>query len=493
MSTTSSTTRLGGFSTNLTPNQLRALQNDPAVDSVVPDDDVQLDDLTATDFEAGGIRSTANPRSSVPAGVRRVGAQRNAVARVDGRDTRVNADVAIIDTGVERDHPDLNVVGGYNCTSGNRDRWDDVDGHGTHVAGIVGALDNRFGVVGVAPGARIWSVKVLGPHGSGRMSWLICGVDWVTSQRDKHNPARPLFEVANMSISFGGRKDSDCGRNSHDAFHQAICRSVSRGTVYVVAAGNESHNARLNRPASYDEVITVSAMADYDGRGGGQGKSSDSCPYWSPEKDDSFTTFSNYGADVDLIAPGRCVLSTYKHKRYAWMSGTSMASPHVTGAVAVYRAMFPRATPQQVRLALEAVATRDWRTGTDPDRTNEKAVWIGGFRQMPDFSTSAGAGAASVVAGGELQVDVTVNRLGGFVEPVSVALDEASTSGISASTTSTSGTSATLSVNVSSQVAPGTYVLVVRSTSWDIERASVLTIDVHGLPEGASFELGTGQ
>ena len=72
-----------------------------------------------------------------------------------------------------------------------------------------------------------------------------------------------------------------------------------------------------------------------------------------------------------------------------------MATPHVTGAVAVYRAMFPRATPQQVRLGLQAVATRDWRTASDPDRTNEKAVWIGGFRQMPDFSTSAGAGAGS--------------------------------------------------------------------------------------------------
>ncbi len=317
------------------------------------------------------------------------------------------------------------------------------------------------------------------------MSWLICGVDWVTAQRDKNNPARPLFEVANMSISFGGRKDSDCGRNSHDAFHQAVCRSVSRGTVYVVAAGNESHNARLNRPASYDEVITVSAMADYDGRGGGLGKSSDSCPYWSPEKDDSFTTFSNYGADVDLIAPGRCVLSTYKHKRYAWMSGTSMASPHVTGAVAVYRAMFPRATPQQVRLALQAVATRDWRTGTDRDRTNEKAVWIGGFRQMPDFSTSAGAGAAGVVAGGELQLDVTVNRLGGFVEPVTVALDEA-TSGITRVRRPARPEHRQHSAcNVASQVAPGHYVLVVRSTSWDIERASVLSIEVHGAPEGA--------
>ena len=119
----------------------------------------------ATGREAGGIRTTANPRGRVPAGIRRVGAQRNTLASVDGRDTRVNADVAIIDTGIERDHPDLNVAGGYNCTSRNRAKWDDVDGHGTHVAGIVGALDNHFGVVGVAPGVRLWSVKVLGPRG----------------------------------------------------------------------------------------------------------------------------------------------------------------------------------------------------------------------------------------------------------------------------------------------------------------------------------------
>ncbi len=94
-----------------------------------------------------------------------------------GNASRVNADVAIIDTGIERDHPDLNVVGGYNCTSRKRDKWDDNNGHGTHVAGIVGALDNRFGVTGVAPGARLWSVKVLDKNGRGYLSWLICGID----------------------------------------------------------------------------------------------------------------------------------------------------------------------------------------------------------------------------------------------------------------------------------------------------------------------------
>lgn len=485
-------TALGGFSANLTGAQKRALQLDPAVAAIVRDEEIELDEGPAAGREAGGIRTTANTGGGIPAGIRRVGAQRNTLARVDGRDTRVGADVAIIDTGVERDHPDLNVVGGYNCTSPNRQRWDDVDGHGTHVAGIVGALDNRFGVVGVAPGVRIWSVKVLGPRGSGRMSWLVCGIDWVTSQRDRGNPSRPLFEVANMSISYGlpGGKDRDCGRPIGDAVHMAVCRSVARGTVYVAAAGNEGRNARLNRPAAFDEVITVSAMADYDGRGGGRGVSKDSCPYWSPERDDAFTTFSNFGADVDLIAPGRCVLSTFPRKKYAWMSGTSMAAPHVSGAAAIYRAMYPRATPQQVRMALLAVGTRDWRTSTDRDRDHEKAVGIGGFRTMPDFSTSTGVGSGSVEVGGQLNVTVGVTRMGGFTEPVSVDLAEP-VSGISALPATTIGDSVTLGVKVARHVTPGRYQLHVRSISGDIERTSVVYINVRGAPPRAAFSSPT--
>jgi subtilisin len=473
---------VGGFSAVLNSSQVRSLLRDPAVAAVVPDEAIALDEGPAG-TAGSGIRTTASPRVGIPAGIRRVGAQRSTVSHFKGGDSRVNVDVAIIDTGIQRNHPDLNVVGGYNCTGRNRNAWDDDDGHGTHVAGIVGAIDNRIGVVGVAPGARLWAVKVLDGNGSGMLSWMVCGIDWVTAQRENGNASQPLIEVANMSISFGlARREHDCGRGDADAMHEAICRSVAKGTVYVVAAGNEAHNASRNRPAAFDEVITVSALADYDGRGGGRGVASDSCPYWSPERDDSFTDFSNFGSDVDLIAPGRCILSTYPQNRYAWMSGTSMATPHVTGAAAVYRAAYPRATPQQVRMALQAVGTRDWRTDTDPDGDHEKAVWIGEFRTMPDFTLAAASTPATAARPGtRLDVSVAVERIGGFEDPVTVELVDPP-SGFSATPVRTPGTSAVLDIAVGSSLRPGSYTLTVRGLSTDIERTTTLSLTVDGAP-----------
>ena len=168
---------------------------------------------------------------------------------------RVNADVAIIDTGIQPNHPDLRVVGGYDCTRpGTRSersqssRWRDDHGHGTHVAGIVGALDNTRGVVGVAPGVRLWSVRVFTATGYSRISWIACGIDWVTSKRDPNNSARPLIEVANMSLRDKGTDDRNCGYSVIDIEHQAICRSTARGTLYVVAAGNDFERGRELAP-----------------------------------------------------------------------------------------------------------------------------------------------------------------------------------------------------------------------------------------------------
>jgi len=467
---------VGGFAANLTRGQAAAIAADPSVAAIIPDLAVSIDD-GSVGSEQSVMRNVANPSWQVPAGVRRVGARTSAITSFTHRTTRVDADVAILDTGVESDHPDLNVVGGYNCTSRNRSAWDDKNGHGTHVAGIVGALDNTLGVVGVAPGARLWSVRVLDLNGRGFVSWLVCGIDWVTAQRDPRNPGRPLIEVANMSISFsvGPSPDSTCA-NGEDVIHQALCRSIAKGTTYVVAAGNNSHNARRNRPAAYDEVITVSAMADYDGRGGGHGRPSDSCPYSRYEPDDSFAGFSNYGPDIDLIAPGRCVLSTYMRKRYAFMSGTSMATPHVTGAAALYRAMYPRATPGQVRLALKAAGTLDWRTGTDPDSQPEHALWVGDFRRAPDFIIDAPS-AAAISAGGQLTIPVRLSRVGGFDGPVSLALADPP-AGFSAAEGELVGRTGSVVIDVAPRTGVGTYEITLVARGLDIEHRATVEVFV---------------
>lgn len=477
---------LGGFSAKLTPSQLRALARDPAVGAILPDDEVELDEGPAGE-SAGGVRTIGDPGVSVPPGIRRIGARRSPAIVVRGAGARTDVDVAIIDTGIQRDHPDLNVVGGYNCTGRDHARWDDAAGHGTHVAGIVGALDNRIGVVGVAPGARLWSVKVLNDHGHGFISWMVCGIDWVTAQREGGGQS-PLIEVANMSISLSlSGNDRECGAPSHDALHMAICRSVAGGTTYAVAAGNESRNARRNRPAAYDEVITVSAMADYDGRGGGKGRPSDSCPYWSPGADDAFASFSNFGPDIDLIAPGRCVLSTFMGSRYAWMSGTSMAAPHVSGAAALYRSMYPRATPQQVRLALQAVGTLDWRTATDPDGgTPERAVWVGEFRAMPDFSLSAGAVGDSTPPGGTMTIPLRLARVGGFDDPITISLAEPP-GGLTAQPVVLSRDTGTLTVDVGGDARTGRYTLTVRARSGELERRVSVVVVIEGRPPRAAF------
>jgi len=292
----------------------------------------------------------------IPTGVDRIDADLNTVAKIDGTDERVDVDIAIIDTGIDLKHPDLNVVGGKNCSSGKS--YDDGNGHGTHVAGIAAALDNSIGVVGVAPGARLWAVRVLNNAGSGTISSVICGVDWVTA-----NAA--IIEVANMSLG-GSGSDTD------SALRRAINNSVAAGVTYVVAAGNSSADAANYVPAAYDAVITVSALADSDGKSGGLG------PATSYGADDTFATFSNYGADVDIAAPGVSIYSTYKGGSYATMSGTSMASPHVAGAAALYKAINPAASPADVRSYL--IST--WEPGPipgDPDPYKEGVVNAGGW------------------------------------------------------------------------------------------------------------------
>jgi len=305
---------------------------------------------------------------SMPTGVRRADVMASPTAGINGRDGRVDVDVAVIDTGVDLNHPDINVYrpGARNCSMLGVGP-DDENGHGTHVAGTIGALDNGYGVVGMAPGARIWPVRVLGPTGGGTMTDVLCGIDYVTRHAAQ-------IEVANMSLGAAGRDDGSCGRTSRDALHQAICASVRAGVTYVVAAGNSSDNAAFYAPASYDEVITVSALADFDGRPGGTAPAT--C---RPDTDDTLASFSNFGRDVDLIAPGVCIRSTWMGGGYETISGTSMASPHVTGAAALYLARHPAAGPAAVRSALVAAGTAQWSRAGDPDGIHEPLLNVTGF------------------------------------------------------------------------------------------------------------------
>jgi subtilisin family serine protease len=293
-----------GFAANMDDATAAALRADPAVVSVEPDRVLTLLD---EQWPTGVDRIDAEPP----------GAPNDAGAAVD-------IDVAVIDTGVSLTHPDLNVVGGFAMYGeplsfllicGITQTYDDKHGHGTHVAGIIGARDDDAGVVGVAPGARIWAVRVLGPEGAGCLSDIVAGIDWVTANAD-------TIEVANMSLG-GGDLPLLC---------QAIAQSAMAGVVYTVSAGNSGMDARTFSPANCPDVIAVSAIADYDGQPGGL--ASPTCKDWGP--DDTLATFSNFGPVVDVAAPGVCIYSTLPNASYGVNSGTSMAAPHVAGAVARY-------------------------------------------------------------------------------------------------------------------------------------------------------------
>ena len=455
-----------GYSARLNPGQLAALRADPDVAAVVPDAVVSL------------------AAQTTPQGVRRVFAPRNPTAGIDGSDERVNADVAVVDTGIDGSHPDLSVAGGYNCATSNPTAWGDVHGHGTHVAGTVGAIDNGSGVVGVAPGVRLWSVRILNSAGDGLVSWYLCGLDWITAQRDPVDPTLPLFEVANMSVAKTGKDDGNCGLANADLVHQAVCRLVASGVTVVAAAGNNSFNAANMIPANYDEVITVSALADTDGKPGGLG--GNACYSWSSyDRDDTFADFSNYGSDVDLVAPGKCVWSTIPGDRYGSMSGTSMATPHVTGAAALFKASRPYATPAEVKAALLAAGTQDWDTSTDPDGVHEpllnvaRIVALGGWTVDATSPTMIVSGAGATV-----QVPIHVIRAEDVTASVSLSVTSPAgfDAGLSASVVGPDARTAALTVMVPPSMATGAYAFEVRGTIGDVTRTVPVTIRLDGDP-----------
>jgi subtilisin family serine protease len=375
---------VGAFVAGLSASQRGALRSDPDVVSVTADRMIKRDEDPEPPPEV--LPTEPFPRGQIiPAGVRRIGGLRSPTADIDGAGGRVDADIAILDSRTDPKHGDLNFAGGVNCAGRPQPK---PDSHGTLVAGSAAALDNGRGVVGSAPGARVWGVTMYDFEDFTSLEIILCSVDWVIAN------ARTI-EVANMSSSFEGFDDPNCGVDPPDPVHAGICRSVRKGTTWVVSAGNEAADAVDWVPAAFDEVIAVSALADYDGRPGGKGRQTCLRGVFDLGADDTFAVYSNFGADVDLMAPGNCVLSTAtKDTRedvdsvtnfyfdgsdyYATTNGTSFSAPYVAGAAALYMTAHKRATPVQVLQALRANRERGPVPG-DPDGINEGIVNVTGF------------------------------------------------------------------------------------------------------------------
>lgn len=290
-------TAIAGFAAELSKTQLDKLQNNSRVKYIEKDRIVQFAPPCGTPNggpceDDGGNDDGGSSGQEKPYGI----------TRVNGGVTYSGSNVAwIIDTGIDLDHEDLNVDAskGFNAFTKGRDgnSLDDGNGHGTHVAGTIAAINNDTGVIGVAAGATVIPVKVLDSRGSGSYSGVIGGVDHVAANGNKG-------DVANMSL----------GGPTSDALDDAVKNASSKGIYFSLAAGNSSDDANNSSPARANGtyIATISAM----------------------DSDDNWASFSNFGnPPIDYAAPGVAVTSTWKDGGYNTISGTSMAAPHAAGVL----------------------------------------------------------------------------------------------------------------------------------------------------------------
>jgi subtilisin family serine protease len=304
--------------TNLKANDIKALKKNDKVKAVEPAGTISI--AKKPDNPGGGKdkdNGKPQPAEVMPWGVDRIDAD---LAWDDTTGTDIK--VAVLDTGIEEDHPDLkeNILGGENFIPSKKgtvdpNKWGDDNGHGTHCAGTIAGKDNEIGVIGVAPNAGLYAGKVLDRRGNGQWPYLIAAIEWAVSI--------PV-DVISMSLSGGysqGAKD-------------ACDAAMAAGVVLVAAAGNSNPAGSVRYPAAFDSVIAVGATDSSDDR----------------------ASWSCYGNALELMGPGVDVLSTWKGSGYNTISGTSMACPHVAGTVALILEDFPSMTVAQVRTLLQNTA-----------------------------------------------------------------------------------------------------------------------------------------
>ncbi|MBH9554311.1 S8 family serine peptidase [Inhella gelatinilytica] len=324
-----------GFSAQLTQAQVDALRRTPEVESL------SLDlPMTAQARPGGG--GGGSTTQTTPWGVTRINA-------AGAANTGSGVHVFVVDSGIDRDHPDLaaNILDGYAveaCVSSGKfscsATWDDDQGHGSHVAGIIAAVNNSQGVVGVAPGVSLRAVKVLDRFNNTTAAKVAAGMDYVAQR----TLALGTATVANVSIGGGGSKSGYCNANGYtgtDNYARAFCEAAKAGVVITVSAGNFGVNARGFLPSTYDDaVMAISAAWGGPDSTGGDWWWNDS--NWGNETSSWNTRPS---APVALGAPGYGIYSTTRLENnggYVSMTGTSMAAPHAAGAAALFLKKSPQ-------------------------------------------------------------------------------------------------------------------------------------------------------
>ena len=302
-----------GMSVRLTPAQLEFLRLDPSVDMI---EEEQNFSLNARPQAGGGTITT----QSTPWGISKTRVTESYTLAGNGSGEVSGVRAYVIDTGVDTKNVDLNRSGHVNFVGDGKNT--DCNGHGTHVAGTIAAYDNTAAVVGMAPGVPVYGVKVLDCNGSGTTTSVIKGIDWVAA-----NAILPA--VANMSLGGGVSQMLD----------DAVRATANRGIVFAIAAGNSSANACNTSPARIGGGLIPGVLVTA-----------------ATDSNDLEASFSNYGNCVDIWAPGVAIPSLKVGGGVVSMSGTSMASPHVGGAAALYWGRNPSATYGTVTSNLRQMA-----------------------------------------------------------------------------------------------------------------------------------------
>ena len=320
-----------GMSARLTPTQLDALRKDPSVDVVEEEQVFSVQGRPEPDVQAQGkvLGGTATATQLIPWGISKTLATQSYTLAGNGSDSVTGVRAYIIDTGLDTKNTDLNRMGHINFTGDGRNI--DCNGHGTHVSGTVAAYDNASAVVGMGPGVALYGVKVLNCQGSGTTTSVIQGIDWVAA-----NAIKPA--VANMSLGGGASQLLD----------DAVRNAAAKGIFFSIAAGNSAVDACTSSPARVGGGSTAGVMT-----------------VAATDSSDLEASFSNYGSCVDVWAPGVSVTSLKLGGGTAVMSGTSMASPHVGGAAALYLGRYPSATSASVVSTLKGMAVNTGRLSRD--------------------------------------------------------------------------------------------------------------------------------